>query len=110
MKKTIELREEVNDTLTKIRKESLRYIKKMLKKYNGSIDFSELEDVCLPSVCYDGGRHPEYDTNAFSSVFSVFLNADNEVCLEIDDCDEYEISRINWDEVFEIGKFIYENF
>lgn len=57
------------------------------------------------TVCYDGGRHPEYNSNAFSCVYSIFKK-NGKIYLEIDDSDEYDIERCNTDELFRIAELI----
>lgn len=46
-----------------------------------------------PTVAYDGGRHPEYASNAFSQVSGAFLE-DGKIYIICEDCDEYSVDRI----------------
>ena len=99
--------EQIAETQNEIRKESETYIRKALEKNGDTIDFENPKGEAV-SVTYDGGNHPEYASNAFSMVNGVFLNDKNEICLDTEDCEEYEISRINWDEVYDVAMFIYD--
>lgn len=88
--------------------ECKKYLERTLKEHDGRIDFADengtLDD--RPCVTYDGGRHPEYNTNAFSSVYAVFLK-DGDIMLETEDDFEYSISRIDWDEVYCVAEYVY---
>ena len=85
-----------------LRKECIKYIKNVIKKY-GEVDFDDcVSSVC---VCYDGGNHPEYNSNCFSMVYGAHLNNGN-VMLNIEDCDEYDIERVQTEEVYDLADFI----
>ena len=71
----------------KLRKACLRYLKSTLKKNGGRIDFDEDEDGSI-SVPYDGGNHPEYASNLYSVVNSVYFNKRGEIVLDIEDDNE----------------------
>lgn len=46
-------------------------------------------------VTYDGGNHPEYASNAFSTVYAVRRNEHfGNIGLEIDETDFYDIDRV----------------
>lgn len=88
---------------------SKAYLKKVLEEAEGKrIDIDEEESGYL-WVTYDGGRHPEYNSNVFSVVHGVFLNEQGNICLDIADCEEYEIDRITWDDVVSIAEFVYDS-
>ena len=97
--KTFEKIAELNKQL---REECCDYIRKVLKENGNRIDLqSEDEDYDIVCVTYDGGRHPEYDANPYSQVYSVFFNEeDNKIYLETEDCDEYGLDRV--DSVMEV--------
>lgn len=58
-------------------------------------------------VTYDGGRHPEYDANPFSDVKAVFLKGD-EIFLDTEDCEEYSVSRLDYDERVSVARYVYD--
>ena len=107
MEKAISLFFSIRDTQEEIRKESERFIKDYLKKHGNSVDITECEDMI--SVTYDGGIHPEYNSNAFSMVEGIYLNENGAIYLQTEDCDKLGIDRINWDEVYYVAIFIYTN-
>ena len=87
----------------KIGEYSLEIIKAVLSKADGnSVEINEDNMMCVP---YDGGNHPEYASNCNSRLNSVYLK-DGEIFLDIEDCDEYEIDRINDDDVFAIAEVL----
>ena len=105
MKKTIK---NWNKRLTlekQIEEGCLDYIKAELEKHNNFIDLTETDGV---SVMYDGGNHPEYASNAFSSVYSVFMK-DGDIYLETEDCDQYDIENITLDNLFDVAFCIYSD-
>lgn len=81
----------------------MEYIKAELAKHNNTIDLTDTDGV---SVMYDGGNHPEYASNAFSSVYSVFMK-DNSIYLETEDCSQYDIDSITLDNLFDVAFCIY---
>ena len=94
--------EKVAELNKQLREECCDYIRKVLKENGNRIDLqSEDEDYDIVCVTYDGGRHPEYDANPYSQVYSVFFNEeDNKIYLETEDCDEYGLDRV--DSVMEV--------
>ena len=87
----------------KVREISLETIKSVLSKADGNyVEISDDNMLCVP---YDGGNHPEYASNCNSRLNSVYLK-DGEIFLDIEDCDEYEIDRINDDDVFAIAEVL----
>ena len=86
-----------------LRKECIKYIKSVVKKYK-TLDFSDCEyNICVP---YDGGNHPEYASNCFSDVYSVSLNDKGNIVLEIEDCDEYDIEDVPTEQVYDLADYI----
>ena len=53
-------------------------------------------------VSYNGGRHPEYDSNCYSTVYGAFLKNDK-LYLNIEDCDEYPANEVTADELFSVA-------
>ena len=83
----------------------------ILNENNKSIDWEEvLPD--LPetvTVSFDGGNHPEYASNVFSTVYGVKLCEENEkqtIYFNIEDDDEYCIDRIPLEERLGIYQFM----
>ena len=104
MEEIIKLQEEIDKKQRKVRKGCIEYLKRATEKAGGTICMDDEEDVVM--VAYDGGRHPEYDSNLYSVVESVFLK-DGKLYLSIEDCDEYEIDRVVTDEVYAVAVFVY---
>lgn len=105
MKEVIKLKESIAETERKIKEGCLEYLKKVLKENGGRIS-CEVKDEFI-TVPYDGGRHPEYASNEFSNVDEVYLKGDK-IFLSIEETDEYEIDRINDDDLYSVAMFVYE--
>lgn len=93
-----EIYDKVAELNRNLREECYKYLRRALNRNNGKvvISASDEDDEDPTYVTYDGGRHPEYDTNPYSRVHSVYLSSKKEdkIYLSIDECDEYEIGRV----------------
>lgn len=89
------------------------YIKENLATFeNSRLEFEkidpEFEDntggLC---VTYDGGNHPEYDTNPYSTVNAIYLDR-GKIYLDTADCNAYALSRVwqNTDEVAAVADVV----
>lgn len=87
----------------KLRDLCYKYLIKVLENNNESISWIELPEYI--SVCYDGGNHPEYASNAFSTVHGI-KRIGAGIYLDIEDDDKYDISLITTDELYSICDFI----
>lgn len=70
---------------------------------NNRIDLMEDCDVM---VSYDGGRHPEYDSNMYSNLYAVYLK-DGEIYLDIEDTNEYSIDRVSTDDIHSVCEGVH---
>ena len=87
-----------------LRAECVAYLKRELKKHSNCINWEEYD--CPPCVSYDGGNHPEYASNCFSSVYGVSLNKHGQIILHTEDCDEYPVENISVDELYGVCDFV----
>ena len=94
--------------IQEIRLESIRYLKEVTEKNNGYFDLTEYDDD-YGSVCvtYDGGNHPEYASNAFSTVQAVKVE-DDTLLFETEDTDWYDTDNVDTFELFGVASFIDE--
>lgn len=85
------------------------YLTKVLKKNGNEIDWQDIAPT-LPeyiSVGYDGGNHPEYASNLFSTVYGLKLDkSSGEISLHIEDCNEYPLAYISVDELLGVCEFV----
>lgn len=103
--KFMEIGKKVSTMLPELRKESIKYITDAVKK-NGSINIYDEDENDPVYVGYDGGSHPEYASNLYSMVYDVHIDSKGRVCLNIEDCDEYEIDRCSTMEIYEVACMI----
>ena len=93
---------------TELYQECEKYIKSQLEVLpNNEIVIDYDNCTYIPSVVYDGGRHPGYDSNAFSNVECVYLK-DGNVYLDIEDASGYNIDRINAESLFDVALVVKE--
>jgi len=117
MEKAIKIWGQMQSMIDEVKKRSLDYIRAELEKaddnYISFVD-DEGEPIGGDSLCvtYDGGRHPEYASNAFDMVKGVYLKYHEGrkqmlIMLDTEDDDEYYIGNINWDEIYSVALFLY---
>ena len=80
----------------KLQSACLAYIKEVLFIVGNKLDIDEKYPVSVP---YDGGNHPEYASNCFSDVLSVYCK-DDCIYLETEDCKNYGIENINTENLY----------
>lgn len=103
--------EMMNDT----RKECEGFIYDFLKEHGNCVETYNADthdyvgEECV-SVTYDGGNHPEYNSNAFSNLESLFIDEnDDKIYLSIEDCTKYDIDRCSNDEIIYIAQYLNAN-
>ena len=113
IRKAGELYDSILPIQREIREKSEKYLMMVLQEHGGKIDFNDYEPEEFISVPYDGGNHPEYASNCFSTVNGVYLTtydvlpADKAViCLDVEDCNEYPLSDVDWDDVYNVAEYI----
>lgn len=109
MKKYEKISDKYFKLKNQLREECIKYLFKQLnyKKHNGTIIFTRPDIDYSLSVVYDGGSHPEYASNAFSFIESIYIE-DNKIYLSIDDCSAWSIDNCSTDELYDICSFIDE--
>lgn len=87
----------------KLYDECIEFLMETLKNYPDNLfDFSEDDMIC---VNYDGGKHPEYASNCFSLVQTVYLK-DGKLYVDLEDDCEYPIDRLCAAELYEIANVV----
>lgn len=89
-----------------LRRECIEFLKRVLQANNNHLEWDDSELDSSVCVTYDGGNHPEYASNAFSTVTAIDLNKDGFITLEIEDCPEYWLDDVSTDEVWALCDFI----
>ena len=70
-----------------------------------SMDEEMQDEFQAVTVPYDGGNHPEYNSNCFSQVNAAYLKG-NDIYLDIDETDEYSIDNIDIQDVENIAELV----
>lgn len=121
-KKVINLEKSLDEfyrVASEARKNCADYLKWAVKKYgkkdtdaNGKITFTlEFDteyDAQNITIAYDGGNHPEYASNCFSSVYAVTLCLDD-ITFYIEDSTEYDIDRVETADLLTICEAIKDS-
>ena len=97
------------EALKKMRKDCIAYLKYVLKFY-GEVKFNfdyDEQNIC---ISYDGGNHPEYASNCYSTVYRVYRGNDGEICLEIEDSSAYELDRVSTEDLVCICEAIQDSY
>ena len=98
--------QEISEELNDLREDCIGYLTEKLNEPEHKDGIStEPEDGSSVTVTYDGGKHPEYNSTAFSTVKGVYKKNDS-IMLDTEDDDEYPISRISTIELFGVCDFI----
>ncbi len=108
IKKADDLFSQIMPIQREIEEQSRKYLLEVLKENGGGINFDDYNPQEFVSVPYDGGNHPEYASNCFSTVYGVYLNDDDEIYLDIEDCSEYYLDDINWNDIYLVASYIHE--
>lgn len=94
--------------LPQLREECVEFLTNKLRENNNKLSWDCCEIGEFVSVCYDGGRHPEYASNVFSSVEGVFIE-DDKIYLNIEDDSKYPIDNVNTTELLDVCSYIVEH-
>ena len=99
--------EEYEAISRKLRKQCLNYLKKQIKEHGDiDIDIEASDGLCMT---YDGGNHPEYNSNAFSLVQGVSLNDKGIVCFSCEDEDNILECRVDTQDIYGIASYVAWN-
>lgn len=74
-----------------------------LNLYNDEVgDYLGNQNICCT---YDGGNHPEYDANPYSTINAIHVFS-NKCLLDTEDTEDYDIDYITTDEVIAITEYL----
>lgn len=84
-----------------LRNACIEYLNSILDKVPFNV--IEIDDDYPVSCAYDGGNHPEYNSNCFSKVLGVHKNPkNNNIYLDIEDADNYSIDSVSAETLYYI--------
>ena len=93
---------EYYDAAKKARLAAVNYIEGVLSNVGGRIEFDTEQDDEYFSVTYNGGTHPEYDSNICSVCYAVYLK-DDEIKLSIEETDEYDEGDVTTNDIIAVA-------
>ena len=84
--------------------DNLRTMIRSEVKEKGRYVISKDDEMLSPTICYNGGRHPEYASNAYSCVESIeWSDKHNDVIIYCEDGEQC-FSDCGMDDVFNIAE------
>ena len=104
----ITLAEEAYEKLREAREAAIEYITRIVKKHGGEVVFDMDYDVENVTILYDGGNHPEYASNCYSTVYRVY-EENGEVLLETEDSSGYSFDRMRTGDIIDVADAIYKS-
>lgn len=108
MEKFEKTAKELLKILPQLREECIEFLTNKLEENNNKLSWDCCEIGEYVRVCYNGGNHPEYASNVFSSVGGVFIE-DNNIYFHIEDDDKYSIDNVNTNELLDVCSYIVEH-
>lgn len=101
--------EKFYEAMRKVRKDCISYLEYVLQFY-GTVKFDFDYDEQNISISYDGGNHPEYASNCYSTVYDVHRDRNGNICLEIEDSSDYDLDRVRTDDLVAICEAIQDSY
>ena len=101
------LLERWDNLIPDLKKKIMEFLVEVLKENDNEIDWSEkLNDIgeCV-TISYDGGNHPEYASNVYSTLYGMKLDC-GKVFFSIEDDSEYSTEFISAEELIAVYQFI----
>ena len=89
-----------------LREDCIEYLTRKLQENGNHIDWEDKDLDCSVCLSYDGGNHPEYASNCYSTLTAIDLNERGEVTFDIEDCSEYDIDNVPTSELYDVCDFL----
>ena len=106
-KNLIDLASQQAKISSKLREGCIDYLKAILASNNNIISWELSELPEYVSVSYDGGNHPEYASNVYSTVNSVKWDTKTEeIVLDTEDSYNYPLDSVTTTELYGLCEFI----
>lgn len=106
MEKFQELANEWISLQGKVRKECIKFLKKTLKGNDNHLDWDDDDLDASISVGYNGGNHPEYASNMYSTVSGIDLDENGDITLDIEDDPRYYIDDVSTEDLYYVCDFV----
>lgn len=107
-------RNEFTAAREKMRTQCLDMLKVICNRTDSKeINLDKFKEYCCdcgmgyPTIAYDGGRHPEYASNLYSTV-NGFSLVNGKIVFDIEDCDSYSEDRVTTTELTELCDYLIE--
>lgn len=94
------------EVLGELRKDCVEYLKRKLQENGNHIDWEDKDLDCSVCLSYDGGNHPEYASNCYSTLTAIDLNDGVEITFDIEDDGCYYIDNVPTSELYDVCDFL----
>lgn len=94
------------EVLGELRKDCVEYLTRKLKENGNHIEWNDIDLDCSITLSYDGGNHPEYASNLYSTLTGIDLDENGNITFDIEDCSDYDIGNVSTDELFDVCDFV----
>ena len=89
-----------------LRRDCIEYLTRKLKENGNHIEWDDLDLDCSVTLSYNGGNHPEYASNCYSTLTAINLNERGEITFDIEDCSEYDVDEVTTTELYDVCDFL----
>lgn len=89
-----------------VRKECIKFLKRVLKANNNHLEWDDTELDCSVTLSFNGGNHPEYASNVYSTLQAIDMNDNGDITFEIEDCPDYDIDYVLTCELYDVCDFV----
>ena len=96
------------DACYNARLDCIHYITGLLDAHNDNLEVGDDDDYV--TVAYDGGDHPEYASNAFSIVMRVYVDSNDDIVLETEDCAAYDIDDVDTKDIISLAECLHRRY
>ena len=89
-----------------LRNDCVDYLIRKLEENGNHIDWDDKDLDCSVTISYNGGNHPEYASNLYSTLTGIDLDENGNITFDIEDCSEYDVDDVSTDELYYVCDFL----
>jgi hypothetical protein len=97
------------DACRNARLDCIHYIMDLLDAHGNDLEVGD-DDYGEVTVTYNGGNHPEYASNAFSIVMRVYVDSDDNIVLETEDCGAYDLDDVDTQDIVSLAQYLHQRY
>lgn len=97
------------DACHNARLDCIRYITDLMDAHDNDLEVGD-DDYGDVTITYNGGNHPEYASNAFSIVTRVYVDCNDDIVLETEDCDAYDLDDVDTQDIISLAVYLHQRY